>query len=213
MATTGIILGAAYMLYLYRRVIFGKLEKDDLRPFRSESAGDAIFAPLIVLLIWMGIWPAPFREVMDASIANLIEQHEVAMNALIRHGGRELGGYDRYDHCRYHPVLPELFLAVAAMVLMYGVFRGDKSTGSCSWLAFLALIVTGVIITVAGNAESAFRGQFVVDQFALHEMAGASWLRARGRHVNELQRTRGNRRFEFPVLICCARHAADGVGE
>lgn len=67
-----------------------------------------------------------------------------------------------------YPVLPELFLAVAAMaLLMYGVFRGDKSTGSCSWLAVLALIVTGVIMSLLPeDAESAFRGQFVVDQFA-----------------------------------------------
>ena len=41
-----------------------------------------------------------------------------------------------------YPVLPELFLAVAAMaLLMYGVFRGDKSTGSCSWLAVSVLRV------------------------------------------------------------------------
>ena len=83
LATTGIILGAAYMLYLYRRVIFGKLEKDDLKVILDLNPREiAIFAPLIVVTIWMGIWPAPFLEVMDASIANLIEQHKVAMNAL-----------------------------------------------------------------------------------------------------------------------------------
>ena len=83
LATTGIILGAAYMLYLYRRVIFGKLEKDDLKAILDLNPREiAIFAPLIVVTVWMGIWPAPFLEVMDASIANLIEQHKVAMNAL-----------------------------------------------------------------------------------------------------------------------------------
>jgi NADH-quinone oxidoreductase subunit M len=83
LATTGIILGAAYMLYLYRRVIFGKLEKEDLKSILDLNPREiAIFAPLIIVTIWMGVWPAPFLEVMDASIANLIEQHKVAMNAL-----------------------------------------------------------------------------------------------------------------------------------
>jgi NADH-quinone oxidoreductase subunit M len=83
LATTGIILGAAYMLYLYRRVILGKLDKEDLKSILDLSPREiAIFAPLIVVTIWMGVWPAPFLDVMDASIANLIEQHKVAMNAL-----------------------------------------------------------------------------------------------------------------------------------
>jgi NADH-quinone oxidoreductase subunit M len=83
LATTGIILGAAYMLYLYRRVIFGKLEKEDLKAILDLSPREiAIFVPLVVVTIWMGVYPAPFLEVMDASIANLIEQHKMAMNAL-----------------------------------------------------------------------------------------------------------------------------------
>ena len=82
LATTGIILGAAYMLLLYRRVIFGKLEKEDLKAILDLNPREiAIFAPLIVMTIWMGVYPAPFLEVMDASIANLIEQHKLAMSA------------------------------------------------------------------------------------------------------------------------------------
>ena len=83
LATSGIILGAAYMLYLYRRVVFGKLEKEDLKSILDLNPREiAIFTPLIIVTIWMGVWPAPFLEVMDASISNLIEQHKVAMNAL-----------------------------------------------------------------------------------------------------------------------------------
>jgi NADH-quinone oxidoreductase subunit M len=83
LATTGIILGAAYMLYLYRRVVFGKLEKEDLKGILDLNPREiAIFAPLIIVTIWMGIWPAPFLDVMDASVANLIEQHKTALSAL-----------------------------------------------------------------------------------------------------------------------------------
>ena len=83
LATTGIILGAAYMLYLYRRVIFGKLEKDDLKSILDLNPREiAIFVPLVIVTIWMGIWPVPFLDVMDASIANIIEQHKAALSAL-----------------------------------------------------------------------------------------------------------------------------------
>jgi len=83
LATTGIILGAAYMLYLYRRVIFGKLEKDDLKSILDLKPREiAIFVPLVIVTIWMGVWPAPFLDVMDASIANVIEQHKAALSAL-----------------------------------------------------------------------------------------------------------------------------------
>ena len=51
----GMILGAAYMLYLYRRVIFGRLTKDDLRGILDLSPREiAVFAPLVVLTLWMG---------------------------------------------------------------------------------------------------------------------------------------------------------------
>ena len=83
LATTGIVLGAAYMLYLYRRVIFGKLEKEDLKTILDLSPREvAIFVPLIIVTIWMGVWPTPFLEVTDASVSNLLEQHKISMNAL-----------------------------------------------------------------------------------------------------------------------------------
>ena len=83
LSTTGIILGAAYMLYLYRRVVFGKLEQEHLRKILDLNWREiAIFAPLIVMTIWMGIWPDPFLRIMDASVVNLIEHHKTAMNAL-----------------------------------------------------------------------------------------------------------------------------------
>ena len=83
LATTGIILGAAYMLYLYRRVVFGKLEKKDLRAILDLSPREiAIFTPLVAVTIWMGVWPAPFLDVIDVSVSNLLQQHELAMDKL-----------------------------------------------------------------------------------------------------------------------------------
>ena len=83
LATSGIILGAAYMLYLYRRVIFGPLAKDELKNILDLSPREiAVFAPLVVATLWMGIWPAPFLEPMNASVAALLDHHKQAMAAL-----------------------------------------------------------------------------------------------------------------------------------
>ena len=82
LATTGIVLGAAYMLYLYRRVIFGELTKEDLKTMTDLSRREiAVFAPLVAATLWMGIWPEPFLDVLHASVANLIENYEVALKA------------------------------------------------------------------------------------------------------------------------------------
>ena len=82
LATTGIVLGAAYMLYLYRRVIFGELTKEDLKTMTDLSRREiAVFAPLVAATLWMGIWPEPFLRVVHASVANLIENYEVALRA------------------------------------------------------------------------------------------------------------------------------------
>jgi NADH-quinone oxidoreductase subunit M len=83
LATTGIVLGAAYMLYLYRRVIFGKLSKEDLRSILDMNPRDiAVFAPLIVLTILMGVYPGPFLDIMEVSVANLVDQHKAALASL-----------------------------------------------------------------------------------------------------------------------------------
>ena len=60
-ATTGVILSAAYALWLYRRVIFGALTKRELEDHRRPGlrARWLILAPLVVLVIFFGVYPAP----------------------------------------------------------------------------------------------------------------------------------------------------------
>ena len=80
-ATTGVVLGAAYMLYVYRRIIFGKLDKENLMSIKDLSYREIIvFAPLILLVFWMGVYPSPFLDVMSASVENLITNFNVALN-------------------------------------------------------------------------------------------------------------------------------------
>ena len=76
----GMILGAAYMLYLYRRVIFGRLTKVDLRGILDLSPREvAVFAPLVVLTIWMGVYPSSFTRFWDASVGSMVERHTAAL--------------------------------------------------------------------------------------------------------------------------------------
>ena len=82
LAALGVILSAAYMLWLYRRIIFGQLEKDDLQKIADMNAREiALFAPLVILAVLMGIYPAPFLDVMHVSVDNLIHQYQMAVQA------------------------------------------------------------------------------------------------------------------------------------
>ena len=74
-AATGMILGAAYMLWLYRRVVFGDLVKDTLKGIRDLRTNEVIaFAPLILLVIVMGVYPNLFLDPMHASVNQLLAQ-------------------------------------------------------------------------------------------------------------------------------------------
>ncbi len=82
LAASGMVLGAAYMLYLYRRVLFGALTKDTLKGLADLSPREAaVFAPLAVLTLWMGVFPTSFTAFFDQSVAQLIAQHAAAIAA------------------------------------------------------------------------------------------------------------------------------------
>ena len=79
-AATGMVLGAGYMLWLYRRVSFGKITRDDVRALLDLSPREyAVFAPLIILTLWMGIYPQPFLSFFEATVAALVARHEAAL--------------------------------------------------------------------------------------------------------------------------------------
>ncbi|MDE2581502.1 MAG: NADH-quinone oxidoreductase subunit M, partial [Rhodospirillales bacterium] len=78
----GLILGPMYTLYLYRRVIFGRMTKPDLRGLLDLSPREiAVFAPLVLLALWMGIYPSSFTSFWDATVTQMVAQHEQAMAA------------------------------------------------------------------------------------------------------------------------------------
>jgi NADH-quinone oxidoreductase subunit M len=79
-ATLGVILSAAYALWLYRKVIFGKLEKPSLAAIRDLGPREiAILTPLVALTILFGVWPKPVLDMSAASVMALIDNYHHAL--------------------------------------------------------------------------------------------------------------------------------------
>ncbi|MBM3520113.1 MAG: NADH-quinone oxidoreductase subunit M, partial [Alphaproteobacteria bacterium] len=81
-ATTGVILSAGYALWLYRRVVFGKLEKPALAHIADMTPRElAALAPLAVLTIFFGVYPAPLLDLFGPAVTNLLKPLQAAAAA------------------------------------------------------------------------------------------------------------------------------------
>src|SRR5947199_3387113 len=82
LAATALVIGAMYMLYLYRRVIFGTITRDDLRGMLDLTPREkAVFAPLLLLVLWMGIYPNSFLVPIRLSADNIVNRAHAAQKA------------------------------------------------------------------------------------------------------------------------------------
>ncbi len=80
LATLGVILSACYALWLYRKMVFGKLEKPKLQSIRDMDAREiGIFAPLVILTLLFGFWPKPVLDMSSASVDALVAQYQTAI--------------------------------------------------------------------------------------------------------------------------------------
>jgi NADH-quinone oxidoreductase subunit M len=81
-ATTGVILSACYALWLYRKVIFGALTKESLEGLLDLSVREkAILYPLIVLVIFFGVYPAPILDATATSVEALVNTITISLDA------------------------------------------------------------------------------------------------------------------------------------
>ena len=79
-AATGLILGAAYALWLYRQIVFGELTKEKLKTMLDMNRREiAVFLPLVLLTLWMGIYPSSFLDPMAASVDKLVGDYQAAI--------------------------------------------------------------------------------------------------------------------------------------
>ena len=88
LGSTGMILGAGYSLWLYRRIIFGKITRDDLKSILDLSPREVgLFVPLIALTLWMGVYPSSFTSFFDATVGAMVDQHTAAIGAVTKLAG------------------------------------------------------------------------------------------------------------------------------
>jgi NADH-quinone oxidoreductase subunit M len=74
LGATGVVLGAVYMLWMIQRVIFGKTDKPENQALRDIGPREwGLLIPMVILMLWIGLYPKPFLRKMDASVRHLIE--------------------------------------------------------------------------------------------------------------------------------------------
>jgi NADH-quinone oxidoreductase subunit M len=75
LATAGIIFAAVYLLWMYQRVFFGPVTREENRRLRDLSAREwVILVPVLALIFWIGVYPVPFTSKTEASVQALITQ-------------------------------------------------------------------------------------------------------------------------------------------
>jgi NADH-quinone oxidoreductase subunit M len=80
LAATGLILGVAYALWLYRKIVFGELTKDSLKAILDMNRREVVvFLPLVLLALWMGVYPSSFLDPMAPSVDKLVGDYQAAI--------------------------------------------------------------------------------------------------------------------------------------
>lgn len=81
-----LILSAVYTLVMYRRVVFGALERPELAGLRDLGPREiAMLVPLVILTLWMGLYPASFSTFFDATATAMAQAHTVALAGTAQH--------------------------------------------------------------------------------------------------------------------------------
>ncbi|MES2472373.1 MAG: hypothetical protein V4601_05980, partial [Pseudomonadota bacterium] len=81
-AATGVVLSAAYALFLYRRIVFGALVKPSLKTMQDLTPREiTLLAPLVIITIAMGVYPKPVFDVTTPAVAKLITDSKAALAA------------------------------------------------------------------------------------------------------------------------------------
>ena len=177
-ATLGVILSAGYALWLYRKVVFGALTKPSLASIKDLTLRESLMLfPLVALTILFGVYPKPVLDMSAASVQQLVNNYNTAVTAVkaaalvvaVNRAALRICAMS-FSSAGYQllPVLPELVLAVGAMVLlMLGAYRGEGTTRLVTSLAVVLLVVVGVLeLMLPAGKLTTFGGSFIVDDFA-----------------------------------------------
>jgi NADH-quinone oxidoreductase subunit M len=77
LAATGVVLGAAYALWLYARVVFGEVKNEEVNHMQDVTGRELLFfIPVVILVVWLGVYPKSYLAPMEPALAKLISQVE-----------------------------------------------------------------------------------------------------------------------------------------
>lgn len=90
LAATGVILAACYMLWMFQRVMFNKMDNPKNEKLKDMSRREyAMIIPIVVLIFWLGIYPKPFFRTMEASVSHLLEEFDSKYEASLESGEKK----------------------------------------------------------------------------------------------------------------------------
>ena len=79
LAAVGVILAAVYLLYMFNKMFMGPVDKDENRRLFDLNLREIVtLVPLLILIFWIGLYPSPFFNLMEASVTKLVESIQVA---------------------------------------------------------------------------------------------------------------------------------------
>src|SRR3990172_2834776 len=88
LATSGIIFASVYMLWMYQRVFFGAVRHDENRRLTDLGARELVtLAPIVLLILWIGVYPKPFTDVTESAVAELITVVKAKAGPTVGAGG------------------------------------------------------------------------------------------------------------------------------
>ena len=78
LAATGVVLGAVYMLHMYKKVMFGKITREENENIKDMNRREIlVLAPIILLIFWIGLYPRPFLKVMEPAVNDIVARFQV----------------------------------------------------------------------------------------------------------------------------------------
>jgi NADH-quinone oxidoreductase subunit M len=89
LAVSTVILAAAYLLWMYQRVMHGPITNDKIRSFKDLNKRElGYLVPIIIMMFWMGLYPQPFLRKMDASVSRLLDRVHNRQKIFLRESAR-----------------------------------------------------------------------------------------------------------------------------
>ena len=161
---TGIVLSAAYSLYLYRRVMFGKVEVAALKKLKDLTPLETLtLLPLVILIIALGIYPQPLLTVAEPALVSILKRYSPQLTT-----AQELF-LTMNKISEYALIFPELLIILAALyILLWGTFFKEQRHVKAMNISIVIILVTAcgcTFLNNSGGLYKIFSEQLVINDF------------------------------------------------